>query len=88
MMLLIQLITLASKLFTVLIIARVVLSWVNTDPNNPLVRFVDRATEPVLAPIRSLLPSMGGFDFSPILVLIGVQILENLLVRALIGMSM
>jgi YggT family protein len=88
MMLLIQLITLASKLFTLLIIARVVLSWVSPDPSNGLVRFVYRATEPVLGPVRSLLPAMGGFDFSPILVLIGVQVLENLLVRALIGMAM
>jgi len=88
MMAVIQMITLASKLFTLLIIARVVLSWVSPDPHNPLVRFVYRVTEPVLGPVRSLLPAMGGFDFSPILVLIGVQVLENLLVRALIGMAM
>lgn len=88
MMALVQLITLASKVFTVLILARVVMSWVNPDPNHALVRLVHRTTEPVLAPVRSMLPVMGGFDFSPILVLVGVQILENLIVRALIGMSM
>jgi YggT family protein len=79
---------LASKAYSVLIIARVILSWVGPDAHNPLVGFVYRATEPVLGPVRSLLPSMGGLDFSPILVLIGIQILEELLVRALIGLAM
>jgi YggT family protein len=85
---LIQVIGFASKIFSLLILARVVLSWVGPAADNSLTRFVYAVTEPVLGPVRSLLPNMGGMDFSPILVLIGLQILEQLLVRALIGLAM
>jgi YggT family protein len=85
---LIQLIGFASKIFSLLILGRVILSWVGPAANNALTRFIYAATEPVLAPVRSILPNMGGLDFSPILVLIGIQILEQLLVRALAGFAM
>ena len=88
MLTLIQLIGLASKIYSLLIIGRVILSWVNPDPYNPIVRLVVRVTEPVLGPVRNLLPAMGGFDFSPILVLIAIQLLENLLIRAIVGLAM
>lgn len=51
-----------------IIIARAVISWVNPDPYNPIVRFLYQATEPVLAPIRRRLPMMG-IDFSPLIVI-------------------
>jgi YggT family protein len=85
---LIQLIGLASKIYSVLILARVVLSWVGPAADNALTRFIHAATEPVLGPVRSILPNMGGLDLSPVVVLIGLQILEELLVRALLGVSM
>ena len=57
------------SLYQWVIIARAVLSWVNPDPYNPIVRFIHNITEPVLAPIRRKIPtSFGGIDFSPIIV--------------------
>ena len=85
---LINLISLAANIYSILIIIRVILSWVSLDPRNTLVGRVYRLTEPVLGPVRNLLPSMGGIDFSPILVLVGIQLLENVVVRMLIGMAM
>lgn len=60
------------------ILARVILSWVAPDPYNPIVRIVTQITEPVMAPARKLLPPMGGFDLSPIIVLLLIQFLQVL----------
>ena len=54
---------------------------------HPLVLLVYRLTEPVLAPVRSILPSFGGLDFSPVLVLIGIQVLERVLIQVLINLG-
>lgn len=78
---LIDLIRLASTVLTVLLLARVVLSWVAPRQGNPLVQFIHRVTEPLLAPVRRVLPAMGGFDFSPVVVLVGINIVESLLLR-------
>ena len=60
-------------LFMWIVIARAVLSWVNPDPFNPIVRFIHNFTEPVLYPIRTRLPlGFGGIDFSPIVVFLGI----------------
>lgn len=72
------------------IIAGAILSWVA--PHNPSVSLIFQVTEPVLAPCRRLLPSMGGLDLSPIIALLGLQIIEILLrhstrqVAALLGL--
>ena len=64
-----------------IIIARVVLSWVNPDPFNPIVRFIYRATEPVLRPIRHRLPMAGtGLDLSPMIVLIAIYALDSFVI--------
>lgn len=60
------------------VLARIILSWVAPDPYNPLVRVIVQITEPVMAPARKLLPPMGGFDLSPIIVLLGIQFLKIL----------
>ncbi len=85
---LIRLIGWISKAYTLLIIARVILSWVNVDPGNRLVNLVFRLTEPVLRPVRQILPNLGGLDLSPILVLFGIQVVEQLLVSALVNLAM
>lgn len=85
--LLIDLVRMASTVFSLLIIVRALMSWVSPDPRNPIVSFVYRLTEPVLGPVRSLLPMMGGIDFSPILVLVGIQVLERVLIQMLIAMA-
>ncbi|MHB8588586.1 MAG: YggT family protein [Candidatus Dormibacteraceae bacterium] len=52
----------------ILILVRVVFSWTNPYPNNSVYRFVFRATEPILAPVRRRLPPMSGMDLSPLVV--------------------
>lgn len=60
------------------VLIRVILSWVAPDPSNPVARVVVQVTEPIMAPCRRLLPSMGGLDLSPMIVLFGVQLLKIL----------
>jgi YggT family protein len=74
--------------FMWIVIARAVLSWVNPDPYNPIVRFIHNVTEPVLYPIRSKLPvNYGGIDFSPIIVFLGIIFLRTFVVNSLIRMA-
>ncbi len=65
-----------------IIIARAIISWVSPDPFNPIVRFLYRATEPVLRPIRRRLPDMP-IDFSPMIVIIAIIFLQRFLVKTL-----
>ena len=67
-----------------ILVARLIISWVNADPSNPLVRFTVSATEPVLERVRRTLPVYaGGFDLSPIVVWIVIQFLRNFLIKSL-----
>ena len=71
-----------------IIIAGAVLSWVNPDPYNPIVRFINTATEPVLYQIRKRLPvNFGGIDISPIVVLMAIMFLQAFVVNTLRGMA-
>lgn len=71
-----------------IVIARAVLSWVNPDPYNPIVRFIHNVTEPVLYRIRTKIPlDFGGIDFSPIIVILGIIFLQNFVVSSLLRMS-
>ena len=66
------------------IIGRAVISWVNADPHNPVVRFLYEVTEPLLAKIRHYLPiSMGGIDFSPMILIMVIMFLQSFLVPTL-----
>jgi YggT family protein len=72
-----------------IIIAQAVISWVRPDPYNPIVRFLYSVTEPVLRPIRRHLPvSWGGFDFSPLLILLAVFFLQEFLIKSLIQLGL
>jgi YggT family protein len=67
-----------------IIVARAVVSWVNADPWNPIVQFLRRATEPVLAPIRRWLPGWRlGVDLSPIVAILALYFIERFLVATL-----
>ena len=66
-------------LYSLVVLLAVVLSWVRMDPREPLARFVYGLTEPVLAPIRNLLPPMGGLDFSPMVLLLLLRALRRIL---------
>lgn len=69
--------------YTWIIIIRALISWVSPDPWNPIVQFLVRVTEPVLAPIRRRLPTTG-IDFSPIVAILGLQFLQWFLVPVLL----
>ena len=75
------------SLYMWIIIGRAVISWVNPDPYNPIVRFLNAVTEPVLYPIRRRLIHFGGFDFSPILVIMAIIFLQAFLVQSLIQLA-
>ena len=66
-----------------IIIARAVISWVNADPYNPVVRFLHQVTDPLLGRIRRFVPVMGGFDLSPMVLILGVIFLQSFLVPTL-----
>ncbi len=61
--------------FLVAVIVRVVLSWIMQDPRHPFFVLVAQITEPLMAPVRRIMPPMGGLDLSPIVVLLGLQFL-------------
>ena len=67
-----------------IVIARAVVSWVSPDPYNPIVRFLNNVTEPVLYRIRRFIPVyFGGFDFSPILVIVAIIFIQTFLIQSL-----
>ena len=66
-------------LYTYVVLGAVVISWVNLPRDNPVVKALNALTEPVLKPIRSVLPASGGVDFSPFILLLGLQALRRFL---------
>jgi YggT family protein len=66
-----------------IIIARALISWVNPDPWNPIVQFLERATEPVLSPIRRRLGWRMGIDLSPIIAILAIWFLQIAVVQTL-----
>jgi len=72
-------------LYTWVVIAAVLITWVNPDPWNPIVRFLRRVTEPVFARIRRWLPFVviGGLDLSPLVLLIAIQFADRVITKAL-----
>ena len=71
-------------IYTWIIIAAALISWVSPDPYNPLVQFLRRATEPVLRPIRRLLsPYQAGLDFSPLVAILIIQFVERVILPSL-----
>ncbi len=79
---LIILISTLQQILVLLIIVSVILSYF-MDPYHPIRRGVDRIVEPMLAPIRRIVPLVGTLDFSPLVLLILIQVLSNLLIRFL-----
>jgi len=69
------------QVFSWLIVARVILSWVNPRPTNEVLLMVIRVTEPVLAPLRAIIP-LGGLDLSPILAWLLIRLLMRLIIQA------
>lgn len=76
------------NLYMWIIIIRAIISWVNPDPYNPIIQFLYQITEPVLSPIRRIIPTYTtGIDFSPIIVFLLIIFLQNFLVSTLTQMA-
>ncbi len=65
--------------YTLIVLLSVIVSWINLPPDHPAVKFSSVLTEPVLAPIRRAIGPVSGLDFSPLILLIGLQLLRRIL---------
>ena len=70
-----QLLSLFLYVFLIAIIVQAVMSWINSGSYNPMTALINQLTEPLLAPARKILPSFSGLDLSPLLVIIGLNLL-------------
>ncbi len=70
-----------------IIFARAILSWVNPDPYNPIVQFLYKVTEPVLYPIRRMMPYGVGIDFSPLIVILVIYFIRGFVVKTLFDIA-
>ncbi|MEA3278478.1 MAG: YggT family protein [Pseudomonadota bacterium] len=77
------LVGLVINILLIAILVRVILSWLNPDPYHPATALLGSLTEPVLGPARRLLPPIGGLDLSPMLVMVGLVLLEMLIIPPL-----
>lgn len=73
-----------ARILNVLILIRVLLSWMPVNRSNPIISLIYQLTEPILAPIRRLLPSLGGLDISPIIAMLLIEIVQRLLIALLV----
>jgi len=71
------------ELYIYVVVARALISWVNPDPWNPIVQFLDRVTEPALAPIRKLIGWRLGIDLSPLILILILIFLQKFIVPSL-----
>ncbi len=74
-----KLISTLLTLLTYAIIVRAVLSWFRPDPRNFLVRLICRVTDPVLKPLERIIPPVSGIDFTPLIAIVLIQVVQNLL---------
>jgi len=74
-------------LYMYMIIGSALISWVNPDPYNPIVKFLHRATDPVLERIRSKMPYMGGIDLSPLAVILAIYFMKTFIVASVMEMG-
>ena len=74
----VKLILLSLNLFMFAIFVRIILSWISPGQYNPATAIIGTLTEPLLRPVRKIIPAMGGFDISPIFVIIGIGALSRL----------
>lgn len=84
-----KIIDIALTIYMWIVIFRAVISWVNPDPYNPIVRFLYRATEPVMARVRRFLPLGNlGIDISPIIVILVIIFLQSFVVASLVQLGL
>ena len=86
MLFLIALVSDVAQVLALLIIVRALLTWVpSVDYGHPLIRAIVRITDPVLLPIRRLVPPLGGIDVTPIAALLLIQVARYLLINILVA---
>ena len=76
---LIQLLDALLGAYSLILLGKAIVSWFPVNPKNPIVRFLDRLTEPVLVPVRKNVPPIAGMDLSVVLVLVVISILRNMI---------
>ncbi len=64
-------------LYKIVLLVRIILSWIPHNPHNSAATFLYKITEPVLEPIRRIIPSIGGIDISPIIVFVGLSFIQR-----------
>ncbi|HKR79318.1 MAG TPA: YggT family protein [Nitrospira sp.] len=77
----------ALELYMYVVIARALISWVNPDPWNPIVQFLEKVTEPALAPLRRMIGWKLGVDVSPIILILIIMFLQKFIVPSLFQMG-
>jgi YggT family protein len=83
-MFLVTLVSDAVQLLTLLIVVRALLSWIpSVDHGHPLIRMIMRLTDPILDPVRRLMPPVGGFDLSPVIAILLLQLIGRFVVQFL-----
>jgi YggT family protein len=84
---LINAINIVFRIYSYLILARIFISWLPVDRTNPIIRFIYKVTEPILAPFRIILPLGGmGIDLSPIIVFFLLNLLRTSLIRLILNL--
>lgn len=78
---------LALRIYIWVIIIGAIISWVNPDPYHPVVRTIWRLTEPVLRPIRKILPPIAGIDFSPVVAIFLIYLVQEFVVDLLVKLA-
>ena len=76
---LIQLLDALLGAYSLILLGKAIVSWFPVNPDNPIVRFLDSLTEPVLVPIRKNVPPVAGMDLSVVLVLVIISLLRNMI---------
>jgi YggT family protein len=82
-----KLVNLVFSAYIWIVVGRAIISWVNPDPYNPIVRFLIQATDPVLEKIRRYIPPMGGLDLSPMVLIFALYFLQGIIVPSLLQMG-
>jgi YggT family protein len=80
-----QIVCLLFGILTIAIFARAILSWFNLDPRSPLIQVLDSITEPILEPIRRIMPRLGMIDLSPLIAILLLTFVSQALQRNVFG---
>jgi YggT family protein len=76
-------IVLIAQAYQMAIIAAAIISWLHMDPNNPIVDFLNRITQPIFDRIRDYIPAASGFDFAPVVAFLLVGFVKVMLLKIL-----